>query len=161
VAARYTSAARSSRRDCSARRHSRRPRPERSFALDAALTAAWREAAPEVVFSSAHAEGDRELLVSALAGDVPLVDPSVLAIPSYPSRRDALFAAGRNPGAIAPHRDALAPPHTGAAKGGTGILVDQAACPFVPSPTIDSPRARWSVPSRASVPRSAASCCTR
>jgi probable DNA repair protein len=104
--------------------------PERSFAVDAALTAAWREAAPEVVFSSARAEGDRELLVSALAGDVPLVDAAVLEIPSYPSRRDALFAAGRAPGAIAPRRDAPAPPHTGAAKGGTVILVDQAACPF-------------------------------
>src|SRR5688572_22171640 len=104
--------------------------PEHSFAVDAALTAAWREAAPEVVFSSACAEGDRELRVSALAADATLVDPAILAIASYPSRRDALFAAGRAPGAITERPDALAPAHTGAAKGGTQILVDQAACPF-------------------------------
>ena len=104
--------------------------PERSFAVDAALTAAWRAASPEVVFTSARAEGDRELLVSALAADTPLSDIAVLGIPSYDSLRDALFAAGRKPGALARRRDALAPAHVGAAKGGTGILVDQAACPF-------------------------------
>ena len=104
--------------------------PERSFAVDAALTAAWREAAPEVVFTSARAEGDRELLVSALAADVPIVDVAALGIPTYDSLRDALFDAGRKPGAMARRRDARAPAHVGAAKGGTGILVDQAACPF-------------------------------
>lgn len=104
--------------------------PELSFAVDAALTAGWREAAPEVVFSSARAEGDRELRVSALAADAALVDTAALAIPRYPSRRDALFAAGRAAGAITERPDALAPPHAGAAKGGTQILVDQAACPF-------------------------------
>ena len=40
--------------------------PQRSLAVDSALTAAWREAAGEVVFSSAHAEGDRELLGDGL-----------------------------------------------------------------------------------------------
>lgn len=104
--------------------------PERSFAVDAALTAAWREAAPEVVFSSARADGDRELLVSALAAEVPLVDAAALAIPTYASLRDALFAAGRQPGAMQRRRDVPAPPHAGVAKGGTNILVDQAACPF-------------------------------
>jgi len=104
--------------------------PERSFAVDAALTAAWREAAPEVVFSSARAEGDRELRVSALAADATLVDAAALAIPRYPSRRDALFAAGRAAGAITERTDVRARPHAGAARGGTQILVDQAACPF-------------------------------
>jgi probable DNA repair protein len=104
--------------------------PERSFAVDAALTAAWRESAPEVVFSSARAEGDRELRVSALAAEVPLVDVAALAIPEYPSLRDALFEAGRAPRALARLRDTPAPAHAGAAQGGTQILVDQAACPF-------------------------------
>jgi ATP-dependent helicase/nuclease subunit B len=104
--------------------------PERSFAVDAALTRAWREAAGEVVFSSAHAEGDRELLPSALVADLPLADTAAIAIGTFPTRRDALFAAGRIPGAVARRKDDAAPPHTGPAKGGTGILVDQAACPF-------------------------------
>ena len=42
--------------------------PEASLAVDRALTDAWRAAAPEVVFSSARAEGDRELLPSPLVG---------------------------------------------------------------------------------------------
>ena len=104
--------------------------PERSFAVDAALTAAWREAAGEVVFSSARAEGDRELLPSALVKDLPLREIASLAITPYATRRDALFAAGRTPKAIARRKDVPAPPHAGPAKGGTSILVDQAACPF-------------------------------
>lgn len=104
--------------------------PERSFAVDAAFTAAWRRAAGEVVFSSARAEGDRELLVSPLVADVERVDVALLALPSYPTRRDALFAAGRAPGAMTARADQLAPPLAGPVRGGTGILVDQAACPF-------------------------------
>src|SRR6185436_18228577 len=50
--------------------------------------------------------------------------------PRYQTRREALFAAGRAPKAIARRKDASAPPHAGPAKGGTEILVDQAACPF-------------------------------
>ena len=104
--------------------------PERSLAVDAELTAAWREAAGEVVFSSARADGDRELLVSALVADVPRVEVEALGIALYPTRRDALFAAGRAPEAITTRVDRNAPPVSGPAKGGTGILVDQAACPF-------------------------------
>lgn len=104
--------------------------PERSFAVDAALTAAWQEAAGEVVFSSALAEGDRELLPSALVRDLPLGDIASLGITTYATRRDALFTAGRAPKAIARRKDVPAPAHAGPAKGGTGILVDQAACPF-------------------------------
>lgn len=104
--------------------------PQRSLAVDAALTAAWREAAGEVVFSSGRAEGDRELLVSALVADVARADVATLGILAYSTRRDALFAAGRAPGAMAEKGDQLAPAFTGPARGGTGILVDQAACPF-------------------------------
>lgn len=104
--------------------------PQRSLAVDAALTAAWREAAGEVVFSSGRAEGDRELLVSALVADVARTELSALAVPDYPTRREALFAAGRSAGVMAARTDERAPPLAGPARGGTGILVDQAACPF-------------------------------
>jgi ATP-dependent helicase/nuclease subunit B len=104
--------------------------PERSFAVDAALTAAWREAAGEVVFSSARAEGDRELRASALVDDVPLAAVAALGIEAYPTRRDALFVAGRAARAITRRKDSAAPAYAGVGKGGTSILVDQAACPF-------------------------------
>lgn len=104
--------------------------PQRSLAVDSALTAAWREAAREVVFSSAKAEGDRELRVSALVADVAAVDVAILGVPACLTRREALFAAGRSPNAIATPADHPAPALAGPARGGTGILVDQAACPF-------------------------------
>jgi hypothetical protein len=105
--------------------------PERSLAFDAGLTAAWREAAPEVVFSSAHAEGDRELLVSALVADVAAVDAAALSIPAFATRRDALFAAGPRilapspPGSIVPRRPSRVRPRAARASSST-----QAACPF-------------------------------
>jgi probable DNA repair protein len=68
--------------------------------------------------------------VSALAGDVARVDVATLSIPPYATQRDALFAAGRVPRAIESRKDQVAPAMTGAARGGTNILVDQAACPF-------------------------------
>ena len=104
--------------------------PQRSLEVDSALTAAWRRAAGEVVFSSARAEGDRELLPSALVADLAAVDVETLAIPAYPTRREALFEAGRVPGHMAQRKDDIAPPLEGPARGGTGILVDQAACAF-------------------------------
>ena len=67
--------------------------PERSFAVDSALTAAWREAAPEVVFSSARAEGDRELRVARSRPTRPL-DVAACHSP-YASLRDALFVPDR------------------------------------------------------------------
>jgi probable DNA repair protein len=104
--------------------------PERSLAVDAALTAAWREAAAEVVFSSARMDGDRELLASPLVSDVPLAEPQALDVPEYATLRDALFHAGRQGGALADRDDAPAPAVQGPVRGGTAILVDQAACPF-------------------------------
>jgi ATP-dependent helicase/nuclease subunit B len=105
--------------------------PEKSLAVDRALTEAWSTAAPEVMFTSARADGDRELLPSPLI--VALVETPVadLAIPAYPSRRAALFAAGRKPGAMTMRADPVGPPiGTAAVQGGTAILADQAACPF-------------------------------
>lgn len=104
--------------------------PQRSLAVDAALTAAWRQAAGEVVFSSARTEGDRELRVSALVADVAPGEIAALGVPAYPTRREALFAAGRPRDAIVRRADQRAPALAGPARGGTVILVDQAACPF-------------------------------
>jgi probable DNA repair protein len=104
--------------------------PQRSLEVDTALTAAWRQAAGEVVFSSARADGDRELLASALVADLPAAAIETLAIPAYQTRREALFEAGRVAGHMAERKDDIAPPLEGPARGGTGILVDQAACPF-------------------------------
>ena len=102
--------------------------PETSLALDRALTGRWQQAADEVVFSSARADGDRELLPSPLIAAMP-AEP--LAQSLFATQLAALHAAGRAPGACTARADAVAPSiGTEAAQGGTGILADQAACPF-------------------------------
>jgi probable DNA repair protein len=105
--------------------------PEEAFRVDQAMTRAWRSAAPEVVFSSARADGDRELLASPLIADIASVAPEGIGIPEYPRRRELLFRAGREKGAMTTRHDDVGPAVGGvAAQGGTRILVDQAACPF-------------------------------
>jgi ATP-dependent helicase/nuclease subunit B len=104
---------------------------ERSLEIDAALTDAWRSAAPEVVFTSARADGDRELLPSPLVAGIAPTAVEALAIPRYSTHRAALFAAGRASGAAGTRADTLAPAVGAAASlGGTAVLADQAACPF-------------------------------
>lgn len=103
--------------------------PEEAFKVDLAITRGWRAAAPEVIFSSPRAEGDRELLASPLVADVGAEPAEALGIAAYPLLRDVLFQAGR--GAITTKHDFIGPGvGAAAAKGGTRILVDQAACPF-------------------------------
>ncbi|MGZ5080099.1 MAG: PD-(D/E)XK nuclease family protein [Usitatibacter sp.] len=105
--------------------------PEKALEVDRALTQAWRRSAGEVLFSSARADGDRELLPSALIADIAPSSAEELAIPKVATRREALFAAGREPGAMATRIDNAGPAiATAQAQGGTAILVDQAACPF-------------------------------
>ncbi len=105
--------------------------PEASLAVDRALTDAWRDAAAEVVFSSARADGDRELLPSPLIASLAATDAAQLGIGEFETLRGALFAAGRRPGAVTAWPDGVAPPlGAAAARGGTAILADQAACPF-------------------------------
>lgn len=105
--------------------------PEEAFKVDQAMTRAWRGAAPEVVFSSARADGDRELLASPLIADIAKADPDDIGIARYAQRRELLFRAGREKGAMTTRQDDLGPAMGGAAaQGGTRILVDQAACPF-------------------------------
>jgi probable DNA repair protein len=104
---------------------------ERSLEVDAALTDAWRAAAPEVLFTSARADGDRELLPSPLIAAIGATDVGALGIPEFATRRGALHAAGRTPGAVASRPEALAPAlGASASVGGTAVLADQAACPF-------------------------------
>ncbi|HEX3097912.1 MAG TPA: PD-(D/E)XK nuclease family protein, partial [Usitatibacter sp.] len=104
---------------------------ERSLEIDAALTDAWRAAAPEVVFTSARADGDRELLPSPLVAGIAETSVEALGIAGYATRRGALYAAGQAPGAAGTRADTLAPALGAAASlGGTAVLADQAACPF-------------------------------
>lgn len=104
---------------------------ERSLALDLALTDAWRGAAPEVVLSSARADGDRELLPSPLVANEVEVPRSALGIAEYvPLARAQLAAAGRA-GMRGTRADTPAPAlAVVTAAGGTAVLADQAACPF-------------------------------
>jgi len=102
---------------------------ERSLEVDAALTRSWCVAAREVLFTSARADGDRELLPSPLIAGVE--EARDAAIAGFATRRDALFEAGRAPGAMASRSDGVAPALGAAASlGGTQVLADQAACPF-------------------------------
>jgi len=129
---------------------------ERSLEIDAALTDAWRTAAPEVVFTSARADGDRELLPSPLIAGIAATDVEALAIPRYPTWRGALFAAGQVPGAAGMRPDTLAPALGAAASlGGTAVLADQAACPFrafahfrLDARALDAPQAGLDAPER-------------
>lgn len=104
---------------------------ERSLEVDAELTAAWRGAAPEVMFSNARADGDRELLPSPLIARIEATPHAQLGIAEFSTRRRRLFEAGRAAGAFAMRSDTAAPALGAAASaGGTGVLADQAACPY-------------------------------
>ncbi|MBL0143299.1 MAG: PD-(D/E)XK nuclease family protein [Betaproteobacteria bacterium] len=104
---------------------------EASLALDLRITESWAQAADEVVFSHGLMDDERTLGASALIAGYEAADPAALGIPSCEGLRDALFAAGRNQAAWAGREDRVAPPlETNAARGGTAILADQAACPF-------------------------------
>ena len=105
--------------------------PERSLEVDRALTLAWATAAAEVLFTSARAEGDRELLPSPLVAHVPETAAAALSIPDYPTLRSLLFAAGRKRGAMTKRSDSVGPAiGTAPIRGGTAVLADQAACAF-------------------------------
>lgn len=98
---------------------------EATLALDAAITQGWLHAAGEVVLSYPQAEGERKLLPSPLLRDLPR---GALALAPYARHRDLIHAAAN----IETRQDALAPALTSSAllTGGSGIITDQAACPF-------------------------------
>lgn len=145
-------------------RHAGMPQatPEASLAVDRALTDAWRGAGAEVVFSSARADGDRELLPSPLIAPIAVASAERLGIGEFPTLRGALFAAGRRPGAMTARPDGIAPP-LGAAtsREAPRSLRTRPHARFARSPISASTRAPSSAPNRASGRRSAASCCTR
>lgn len=108
-------------------RAARLPNASPGAALERAreLTAEWLACAGEVVLSHPRREEDRDLAPSPLVAQVA---ESTLALPDYGTWRDAIHRAAkldRIPDASAP---ALAPSE--GAHGGTGLIKDQAACPF-------------------------------
>ncbi|MGQ0510513.1 MAG: PD-(D/E)XK nuclease family protein [Betaproteobacteria bacterium] len=97
---------------------------EASLALDRRRTEGWLSAAGEVVLSWARREEDRELVPSPLIAQVP---EGEVALPAIASWRDLIFQARM----AEPYEDEIAPALAGdAARGGTRVLADQAACPF-------------------------------
>jgi len=104
--------------------------PEQALEIDRRITAGWRLAAREVVFSTARTDADRELLPSPLIADLAATDVAKLAIPRYAQLRTALFKAGGRKAMSYPHDDSGPGVASPAVKGGSRILVDQAACPF-------------------------------
>jgi probable DNA repair protein len=100
--------------------------PEATLERAKRITQGWFEAAPEVVVSHPAHEEDRDLIASPLISGVPGFSgtPETIGVDRY---RDVLFAARR----VERIRDGKAPAlATKTPKGGTRILVDQAACPF-------------------------------
>jgi ATP-dependent helicase/nuclease subunit B len=97
---------------------------EESLALDKRRTAGWLGAADEVVLSWPRREEDADLAPSPL---IATLEAGEVKFPSYPRHRDLIFAARALEGVD----DAQAPAlREAAARGGTRVLADQAACPF-------------------------------
>lgn len=104
---------------------------EASLALDRSITQSWAAAAPEVVLSHGLVDDERVLAASPLLAAWPRCEPAQLGAPAFDGLREALFAAGRDSSSWREREDGLAPAlEAGAARGGTAILADQAACPF-------------------------------
>jgi probable DNA repair protein len=104
---------------------------EASLELDRRITQSWAVAAPEVVLSHGLVDDERALAASPLLAPWPRCEAADLGAPAFDGLREALFAAGRVSSAWREREDRLAPAlEAGAARGGTAILADQAACPF-------------------------------
>jgi probable DNA repair protein len=100
--------------------------PEATLERAKKITNGWLEAAPEVTVSHPARDEDRDLIGSPLISGVPSISgtPETLRVDRY---RDVLFAARR----VERVKDGKAPAlATKTPRGGTRILVDQAACPF-------------------------------
>ena len=97
---------------------------EASLALDRRRTEGWTGAAHEVVFSWARREEDRELSPSPLIAQVP---EGTVELPVFSSHRELIFKARRTETFT---DEKAGPLEIETAGGGTGVLSDQAACPF-------------------------------
>jgi ATP-dependent helicase/nuclease subunit B len=99
-----------------------------SLKVDRRITEGWLKAAPEVVFSHAMQDGDRELSMSPLAAQVPYADVAIVAPKLDPSWREIIFASRAREVVLddrAPEFAASVP-----LSSGVSALQDQAACPF-------------------------------
>ncbi len=98
----------------------------RELAFANGLTARLAEAAPLVIASHAQREADRELRVSPLLRDWPILDSAEQALAEHSVLVDACSTTGEC--------DLLPPPQITAApgelQGGATLLAAQAACPF-------------------------------
>lgn len=103
------------------------PQSSPSHALEAAraITRRWCVSADEVVLSHAMQDGDRELRPSAL---IAAVDEASVEIPAYADFRAAIHDLRAVDGVADQQLQPLPADHP--ADGGTGLLKDQAACPF-------------------------------
>jgi ATP-dependent helicase/nuclease subunit B len=102
--------------------------PTAALAVDRRITAGWLAAAPEVVFSHAARDGDRELMASPLIVDLPLVELAEIAPVQRVSEAERMLVERR----METLQDEMAPPAvvSGPLASGTAALRDQAACPF-------------------------------
>ncbi len=98
-----------------------------SLELDRRLTAGWLRSAGEVVVSHARTHQESELAASPLIAHLPEATREALAVPAYPTLRDAM----RGTAALERVIDTHGPePATLVRTGGTSLFKDQAACPF-------------------------------
>jgi len=97
---------------------------EASLEFDRRITAQWKGAAKEVIFSCALKDKDRDLTPSPLILDVA---EGPVNVSDYPRYRDLLFENRK----LQSFEDRKAPPVPASkVRGGTRVLADQAACPF-------------------------------
>lgn len=99
--------------------------PVDALAAARGLISRWCASADEVVLSHPLQEDDRELRPSSLIAQVPEVKPDITTYPDFRGVIHALRVTERLADDVAPP---LADGHV--AGGGTGLLKDQAACPF-------------------------------
>jgi ATP-dependent helicase/nuclease subunit B len=108
-------------------RERRLPRacPDTELALARQVVARLADAAPEVRFSYPESREDEPLRPSPVVARLPGAEART--IPRPPGVAATIFAARR----IEALADDRAPPLTGDARGGTGLLAAQSACPFM------------------------------
>lgn len=97
---------------------------EASLELDRRITQGWLASAAEVVVSHPSRDGDRELDPSPL---IAAIAERPMDLPTHPSWRDVLFGSRCVERAEEGSAPAFA---SGESTGGSGLLRDQAACPF-------------------------------
>ncbi|MEO5694500.1 MAG: PD-(D/E)XK nuclease family protein [Usitatibacter sp.] len=101
--------------------------PGSSLELDRRITAGWKNAAAEVVFSHSRVRDESALAPSPLIASIAATTLELLGVTRLPTLRDAIRSAAR----IEFLDDARAPAITSPTqRGGTGLFRDQAACPF-------------------------------